>query len=113
MSIELICGDNLPYLRQNNSPSIDLIYIDPPFNSRRDYKMKDGTVAFSDIWHNVPYADVLEELKPMCPDLYGFIALLQTTKLPESYLSYLCHMSLRCYYTVSYTHLTLPTNREV
>ena len=30
-------GDNLPILRGMNSESVDLIYLDPPFNSNRDY----------------------------------------------------------------------------
>ena len=30
-------GDNLPILRGLNSESVDLIYLDPPFNSNRTY----------------------------------------------------------------------------
>ena len=30
-------GDNLPILRGMNSESVDLIYLDPPFNSKRLY----------------------------------------------------------------------------
>lgn len=30
-------GDNLDILRGLNSDSVDLIYLDPPFNSNRDY----------------------------------------------------------------------------
>ena len=30
-------GDNLDILRGLNSPSVDLIYLDPPFNSNRNY----------------------------------------------------------------------------
>ena len=30
-------GDNLDILRGINSASVDLIYLDPPFNSNRNY----------------------------------------------------------------------------
>lgn len=38
----LYCGDNLDVLRNHDlfrSESVDLIYLDPPFNSKRDYHM--------------------------------------------------------------------------
>ena len=30
-------GDNLPIMRGMNSECVDLIYLDPPFNSNRTY----------------------------------------------------------------------------
>jgi len=30
-------GDNLDIMRGMNSESVDLIYLDPPFNSKADY----------------------------------------------------------------------------
>lgn len=43
----LYYGDNLEILRGEYIPteSVDLIYIDPPFNSNRIYK------TFDDTWH--------------------------------------------------------------
>jgi len=41
----LFYGDNLPILREHiPDESIDLIYLDPPFNSNRSYNVlfKDG-----------------------------------------------------------------------
>ncbi len=36
----LYFGDNLDVLRQNLADeSVDLIYLDPPFNSKRDYNL--------------------------------------------------------------------------
>jgi DNA modification methylase len=57
----LYYGDNLTVLREHiKSESVDLIYLDPPFNSRQDYNVlfaeKDGTrsssqiMAFEDTW---------------------------------------------------------------
>ena len=59
---QLYYGDNLDVLKRYvNDGSVDLIYLDPPFNSRQDYiivlfKEKDGTcsssqiMAFEDTW---------------------------------------------------------------
>ena len=58
----LFYGDNLPILREHiQSESIDLVYLDPPFNSNRSYivlfKDESGTAseaqitAFDDTWH--------------------------------------------------------------
>ena len=38
-------GDNLPILRGLNSARVDLIYLDPPFNSTRDYAAPIGSQA--------------------------------------------------------------------
>ena len=57
----LYYGDNLQVLRDHlPDASVDLIYLDPPFNSRQDYNVlfaeKDGTrsssqiPAFKDSW---------------------------------------------------------------
>jgi DNA modification methylase len=60
---KLFYGDNLEILRSNRIPneSIDLIYLDPPFNSKADYNIlfKETTgeqsaaqiQAFTDFWH--------------------------------------------------------------
>lgn len=57
----LYYGDCLDVLRRLDSESVDLIYLDPPFNSKRDYnaffastEYKDANAqitAFEDIWH--------------------------------------------------------------
>jgi hypothetical protein len=50
----LFFGDNLHVMRQLPSESIDLIYIDPPFFSGRNYNVifgdKNEVRSFSDIW---------------------------------------------------------------
>jgi site-specific DNA-methyltransferase (adenine-specific) len=59
----LYCGDNLPVLERHvPGESVDLIYLDPPFNSNATYDVRfgraeDGSMpaarmkAFDDIWH--------------------------------------------------------------
>ena len=50
----LFIADNLDILRGINADCIDLIYLDPPFNSKRNYKAPIGSPAegaeFKDIW---------------------------------------------------------------
>ena len=47
-------GDNLPIMRGLNSESVDLIYLDPPFNSNKEYAAPIGSeaagAAFKDTW---------------------------------------------------------------
>src|SRR5258708_15489554 len=65
----LFYGDNLDILRQYiASESIDLIYLDPPFNSSRNYNVlfreesgkesEAQIIAFEDTWH---WNDVAEQ----------------------------------------------------
>jgi len=59
---KLYFGDNLDILREHiAAESVDLIYLDPPFNSKRDYSVLFKTpkghesdaqiTAFEDSWH--------------------------------------------------------------
>ncbi|MGD0415181.1 MAG: DNA methyltransferase [Terriglobales bacterium] len=71
---KLYYGDNLEVLRQHvKDETVDLIYLDPPFNSRQDYNVlfaeKDGTrsssqiMAFEDTWEwNVDTERAYEEI---------------------------------------------------
>ena len=47
-------NDNLPILRGIDAESVDLIYLDPPFNSNRNYAAPIGSdaagAAFKDTW---------------------------------------------------------------
>ena len=50
----IFTGDNLPIMRGMNSESVDLIYLDPPFNSNANYATPIGSAAagaeFKDTW---------------------------------------------------------------
>jgi DNA modification methylase len=35
----IYCGDNLEQLKKLPDQCVDLVYIDPPFNSNRDYEV--------------------------------------------------------------------------
>ena len=41
----LFTGDNLYVLRGMNSESVDLIYLDPPFNSNANYSAPIGSLC--------------------------------------------------------------------
>ncbi len=62
MKNTLYTGDNLYILNGMDSKSVDLIYLDPPFNSKRTYSAPIGSQAsgasFKDIW---TWRDVDEE----------------------------------------------------
>jgi len=51
----LFTCDNLPVMQGVNSESVDLIYLDPPFNSDRNYAAPIGSEAagavFKDTWN--------------------------------------------------------------
>lgn len=76
----LFYGDNLPILREHiPSESVDLIYLDPPFNSSRSYNVlfKDEAgsdseaqiTAFEDTWHwSIATEHVYSELITEAPD---------------------------------------------
>ena len=80
---QLHYGDNLRVLRDSiRDESVDLIYLDPPFNSNAGYNIlfkgpagSDSTAqieAFDDTWHwndsaEAAFGDVMRGAMPMCP----------------------------------------------
>ena len=95
----IFTGDNLYIMRGMESESVDLIYLDPPFNSKHDYSAPIGSkaagAAFKDTWSlsdidvawwgeiaesNVPLYEVLD----MAKHVGG-----------KSTMSYLIYMSIR------------------
>ena len=60
---KLYYSDNLPVLLEMDGESVDLIYLDPPFNSNRAYNIiwsddLGQTTAFEDTWSWSPECDV-------------------------------------------------------
>ena len=105
----LYFGDNLEILKENIADeSIDLIYIDPPFNSKRNYNILFESVdlsdvkaqkqAFADTWSNVSYKDELNEILDLNKDLYDLLKALDKINISTSAVSYLTTMALRIYY---------------
>jgi DNA modification methylase len=48
--LQLRKGDALRALRSMPAASVQLVYVDPPFYSGRDWTLPDGRTAFSDVW---------------------------------------------------------------
>ncbi len=92
-------GDNLAILRGINSESVNLIYLDPPFNSNRTYSAPIGSQAagasFKDAWM-LSDVDVCEhgELAERNPGAYAVIEAARHTH-GKSMQSYLIFMAVR------------------
>lgn len=92
-------GDNLAIMRGFNSESVNLIYLDPPFNSNRTYSAPIGSIAagasFKDAW-TLSDVDVCEhgELAERNPGAYAVIEAARHTH-GKSMQSYLIFMAVR------------------
>ena len=95
----IFIGDNLHVMRGMNSDSVDLIYLDPPFNSNRNYAAPIGSqaagAAFKDTW-TLNDIDIAEhgELAEGAPSLHTVIQAARETH-GKGMQSYLIMMSTR------------------
>lgn len=95
----LFVGDNLHILRGMNSETVDLIYLDPPYNSNRTYAAPIGSkaagAAFKDAW-TLSDIDLIEHqaLKEKHPGLFAVIAAAGETH-SKGMKSYLIMMAVR------------------
>ena len=68
----IYCGDNLEQLKKLSENSVDLIYIDPPFNSNRNYEVFWGETkekrAFKD--RHASTQAYIEFMRPRCVELH-------------------------------------------
>ena len=92
-------GDNLDILRGFDSETIDLIYLDPPFNSNKTYEAPIGSdaagAAFKDSWSLSDLDDKWHgELAESEPALYSAIAAAEFTH-GKSMKAYLIMMGIR------------------
>ncbi len=89
-------GDNLPIMRGMNSESVDLIYLDPPFNSNHDYAAPIGSeaagAAFKDTWSltdiDITWLDLIEAKHPTLANVIR-------AAMRKSDKSYLIYMAVR------------------
>ena len=92
-------GDNLDILRGLNSASVDLIYLDPPFNSNRNYAAPVGSAAagaaFKDTWTlsdlDVAWMGLIADEQPA---MYKVLEAAGLTH-GKGMQSYLCMMAVR------------------
>ena len=95
----LFTGDNLHVLHGMNSETVDLIYLDPPFNSKRTYEAPIGSRAagtsFKDIW---TWQDVDEAYLERMVDNYPYLVqFIQSVEILHSkaMMAYLTYMTQR------------------
>ncbi len=98
MQNKLYTGDNLYIMNGMDSESVDLIYLDPPHNSKRIYFAPIGSkaegIAFSDMW---TWSDVDKEcLKGLeqYPALVEYIYLIGEIHSKDT-MSYIAYMTQR------------------
>jgi len=110
MENTLYYGDNLDILREHiKDESIDLIYLDPPFNSNKNYNIlfgeKNGTQshaqigAFEDTWHwdikaERTYQEIVEKLPIRISSL---IQALRSFLGENDMMAYLTMMAIRIF----------------
>ncbi|MCY4305540.1 MAG: DNA methyltransferase [Aestuariivita sp.] len=86
-------GDNLPIMRGMNPASVDLIYLDPPFNSNTNYAAPIGSKAagaeFKDTWSLSDVdAEWINLIESKHPALHR-VLLAAMTNSGKSYLAYM------------------------
>src|SRR2546422_11200175 len=71
----IYCGDNVDQLRKLPEACVDLIYIDPPFNSNRNYEVFWGETkeerAFEERHENTKA--YIDYMRPRCAELSGVL----------------------------------------
>ena len=86
-------GDCLDIMRGMNAETVDLIYLDPPFNSKRDYAAPIGSqaagAAFKDTWTlgeiDVEWINLIEAKHPVLHR----VLLAAMTDSDKAYLAYM------------------------
>lgn len=83
-------------MRGMNSKSVDLIYLDPPFNSNRNYAApigsEDAIAEFKDTWS---LTDIDNEWIDLIADKYPKLHRFLTAVITDSDKSYLAYMAVR------------------
>ena len=99
----IFCKDNLDVLQGINSKSVDLIYLDPPFNKNKTFTAPIGSSAegasFKDYFREEDVKDEwVETIKEDHIELYNFLNGVKSISNSKHYLynyCYLCYMAIR------------------
>ena len=99
----IFCKDNLDVLQGINSESVDLIYLDPPFNKNKTFTAPIGSsaegVSFKDYFREEDVKDEwVETIKEDHIELYNFLNGVKSISNSKHYLynyCYLCYMAIR------------------
>ncbi len=108
----IFCHDNLEVLQGINSESIDLIYLDPPFNKKKTFTAPIGSTAegasFKDIF---TLEDIKEDwVQSIKEDYFSIYSLLEAVKNIEGrtsynfcYLTYMAVRLIQCHRVLKHT----------
>lgn len=97
----IFCKDNLEVLQGMNSESVDLIYLDPPFNKKKVFTAPIGSSAegaeFSDIFREEDVKEEwLETIEQDNESIFGFLSGIRFIEGRTSYnFCYLAYMAIR------------------
>ncbi len=97
----IFCHDNLEVLQGINSNSIDLIYLDPPFNKKKQFTAPIGSSAegasFSDIFRKEDVKNEwLDTIKEDQDKIYNLLTAVKSIEGNSSYnYCYLAYMAIR------------------
>ena len=99
----IFCKDNLDVLQGINGESVDLIYLDPPFNKKKTFTAPIGSSAegasFKDYFREEDVKDEwVETIKEDHIELYNFLNGVKSVSNSKHYLynyCYLCYMAIR------------------
>lgn len=102
----LFYGDNLHYLREFDSASVDLIYLDPPFNSKSAYNLlfrspeggavQAQTTAFKDTWRwDAPAEEAFDDVLASGSSAAPILRALRSYLGQSDMMAYLAMMTVR------------------
>lgn len=103
---QLFYGDNLYYLRELDRESVDLIYLDPPFNSKANYNLlyrtpqgdavQAQTTAFRDTWQwDTPAARAFDDVVASGSQAAPILMALKSHLGESDLMAYLAMMAVR------------------
>lgn len=106
VSNQLFYGDNLYYLRELDRETVDLIYLDPPFNSKANYNLlyrtpkgdavQAQTTAFKDTWWwDTPAARAFDDVVASGSRAAPILVALRSYLGDGDLMAYLAMMSVR------------------
>ena len=95
----IFCDDNLDVLRGINSESVDLVYLDPPFNKNKEFTAPIGTSAEGASFKDIFREDDLKQewlitIKENHPELYHYLNGIKGIGKPYNF-AYLAYMAIR------------------
>ncbi len=100
----IFCKDNLDILQNINSDTIDLIYLDPPFNKKKMFHAPIGSAAEGASFKDIFYIEDIDEtwndiFRSEYPELYGMLKSMYLYANPSdiSYMSYMAIRMIECH----------------